>query len=53
MVPFVDLFAQYQSLKTDIDRAMAEVIERSGILGGRTPWFPDRDTQINEDRKLS
>ncbi len=34
MVPFVDLFAQYQSLKTDIDRAMAEVIERSAYIRG-------------------
>jgi len=35
------------------EEAVAEVIERSGILAGRTPWFPGRDQQINEDRKLS
>ena len=34
-------------------RIAAEVIDRSGILAGRTPWFPGRDPQINEDRKLS
>ena len=32
---------------------VAEVIDRSGILAGRTPWFPGRDAQINADRKLS
>jgi methylenetetrahydrofolate reductase (NADPH) len=35
------------------EEAVAEVIDRSGILAGRTPWFPGRDQQINEDRKLS
>jgi methylenetetrahydrofolate reductase (NADPH) len=35
------------------EESVAEVIDRSGILAGRTPWFPGRDTQINEDRKLS
>ncbi len=35
------------------EESVAEVIDRSGILAGRTPWFPGRDPQINEDRKLS
>ncbi len=34
MVPFVDLVAQYNSLKADIDRAMAGVIERSAFIRG-------------------
>jgi methylenetetrahydrofolate reductase (NADPH) len=35
------------------EESVAEVIDRSGILAGRTPWFPGRDAQINADRKLS
>jgi len=35
------------------EESVAEVIDRSGILAGRTPWFPGRDTQINADRKIS
>ena len=35
------------------EESVAEVIDRSGILAGRVPWFPGRDQQINEDRKLS
>lgn len=34
MVPFVDLFAQYNSLKADIDRAMVGVIESSAFIRG-------------------
>ena len=34
MVPFVDLLAQYNSLKADIDRAMAEVIAGSAYIRG-------------------
>ncbi|MEK7244878.1 MAG: DegT/DnrJ/EryC1/StrS family aminotransferase [Pseudomonadota bacterium] len=34
MVPFVDLAAQYNSLKTEIDRAMAEVIGSSAFIRG-------------------
>ena len=25
------------------EEAVAEIIERSGVLGGRTPWYPGRD----------
>jgi methylenetetrahydrofolate reductase (NADPH) len=35
------------------EESVAEVIDRSGILAGRTPWFPGRDAQINADRKTS
>jgi len=35
------------------EESVAEVIDRSGILAGRIPWFPGRDTQTNEDRKPS
>jgi methylenetetrahydrofolate reductase (NADPH) len=27
------------------EESVAEVIERSGVLGGRTPWFPQRDKE--------
>ena len=35
------------------EESVAEVIERSGVLAGRVPWYPGRDAQINEDRKTS
>ena len=34
MIPFVDLAAQYNSLKTEIDRAMADVIGNSAFIRG-------------------
>ena len=34
MVPFVDLLAQYHSLKSEIDRAMADVIGQSTYIRG-------------------
>jgi dTDP-4-amino-4,6-dideoxygalactose transaminase len=34
-VPFVDLKAQYRSIKTDIDRAIAAVIEETAFIGGK------------------
>jgi methylenetetrahydrofolate reductase (NADPH) len=27
------------------EQAVAEIIERSGVLGGRVPWYPGRDAQ--------
>ncbi len=33
-VPFVDLSAQYQQIKSDIDRAIASVIEDTAFIGG-------------------
>jgi dTDP-4-amino-4,6-dideoxygalactose transaminase len=34
MVPFVDLKAQYQSVKDDIDAAIADVISQTAFVGG-------------------
>jgi len=34
-IPFVDLYAQYQSIKTDIDAAMETVIRESSFIGGK------------------
>jgi len=33
-VPFVDLYAQYQSIKEEIDQAIARTIQRSSYIGG-------------------
>jgi len=33
-IPFVDLFAQYESIKTEIDSAMAKVIQQTAFIGG-------------------
>lgn len=33
-VPFVDLKAQYQSIKNDVDQAIAKVIEDTAFIGG-------------------
>lgn len=35
------------------EESVAEVIQRSGVLGGRVPWYPERDAQLNADRKSS
>jgi methylenetetrahydrofolate reductase (NADPH) len=35
------------------EESVAEVIERSGVLAGRVPWYPGRDAQTNADRKTS
>jgi methylenetetrahydrofolate reductase (NADPH) len=32
------------------EESVAEVIERSGVLGGRVPWFPARDQQLQPER---
>jgi methylenetetrahydrofolate reductase (NADPH) len=32
------------------EESVAEVIERSGVLGGRLPWFPQRDQQPQLER---
>ncbi|MES1225524.1 MAG: DegT/DnrJ/EryC1/StrS family aminotransferase, partial [Bacteroidota bacterium] len=34
-VPFVDLLEQYQSIKTDIDKAIADVISETSFIGGK------------------
>ena len=33
-IPFVDLYAQYQTIKSDIDNAIADVIEKSAFVRG-------------------
>jgi len=35
------------------EESVAEVIDRSGVLAGRVPWYPGRDAQIHADRKTS
>ncbi len=35
------------------EESVAEVIERSGVLAGRVPWYPGRDTQLNADRQTT
>jgi methylenetetrahydrofolate reductase (NADPH) len=35
------------------EESVAEVIDRSGVLDGRVPWFPERDQQSSSDRKAS
>ncbi|MDE2049563.1 MAG: methylenetetrahydrofolate reductase [Gammaproteobacteria bacterium] len=33
--------------------SVPEIIDRSGVLGGRVPWYPGRDPQRNPDRLAS
>ena len=35
------------------EESVAEVIERSGVLAGREPWHPERNSQNSADRKAS
>jgi methylenetetrahydrofolate reductase (NADH) len=35
------------------EHTVAEIIERSGVLGGRKPWYPGRDPQANTNRMAS
>ena len=35
------------------EETVAEIIERSGVLGGRVPWYPGRDPQANTNRTAS
>lgn len=35
------------------EEAVAEVIDRSGVLDGRTPWYPDRDQQLQRREATS
>ena len=34
-VPFVDLYAQYQSIKPEIDEAIGTTIKNSSYIGGQ------------------
>ncbi len=35
------------------EESVAEIIERSGVLRGRVPWYPGRDPQANTNRMAS
>jgi methylenetetrahydrofolate reductase (NADPH) len=35
------------------EETVAEIIDRSGVLGGRVPWYPARDSRTDSDRKAS
>jgi methylenetetrahydrofolate reductase (NADPH) len=35
------------------EHTVAEIIERSGVLSGRVPWYPGRDPQTTTDRMAS
>jgi methylenetetrahydrofolate reductase (NADPH) len=35
------------------EESVAEIIDRSGVLGGRVPWYPGRDPQTNTNRMAS
>lgn len=35
------------------EEAVAEIIETSGVLAGRVPWYPDRDKNLVEKRTAS
>jgi methylenetetrahydrofolate reductase (NADPH) len=35
------------------EESVAEVIQRSGVLGGRVPWYPGRDQTISDHRTAS
>jgi methylenetetrahydrofolate reductase (NADPH) len=35
------------------EESVAEIIERSAVLSGRVPWYPQRDSRNDSDRKAS
>jgi len=35
------------------EESVAEIIDRSGVLAGRVPWYPGRDPETNSNRKVS
>lgn len=35
------------------EESVAEIIDSSGVLGGRVPWYPGRDTELNTNRIAS
>ncbi len=35
------------------EESVPEIVERSGVLAGRVPWYPGRDPQPNSHRKAS
>jgi methylenetetrahydrofolate reductase (NADPH) len=34
------------------EESVAETIDRSGVLGGRVPWFPERDRSQPSNRAV-
>jgi methylenetetrahydrofolate reductase (NADPH) len=35
------------------EESVAEIIDRSAVLAGRVPWFPQRDSRTDSPRKAS
>ena len=35
------------------EEAVAEIIDRSGVLQGRVPWYPGRDQHLSESRAIA
>jgi methylenetetrahydrofolate reductase (NADPH) len=35
------------------EESVAEIVDRSGVLKGRSPWYPERDPQIVSQRTAS
>jgi methylenetetrahydrofolate reductase (NADPH) len=35
------------------EESVAEIVERSGVLGSRSPWYPQRDTSEQPQRTAS
>ena len=35
------------------EESVAEIVERSGILQGRSPWYPGRDVSLDTERAAS
>jgi methylenetetrahydrofolate reductase (NADPH) len=35
------------------EEAVAEVIDSSGVLAGRVPWYPGRDTNLQREKVAS
>jgi methylenetetrahydrofolate reductase (NADPH) len=35
------------------EESVAEIIDRSAVLAGRVPWYPERDAQLNTNRIAS
>jgi methylenetetrahydrofolate reductase (NADPH) len=35
------------------EESVAEIIDRSGVLQGRVPWYPERDTLKTETKETT
>lgn len=49
-IPFVDLKAQYNSIKVEIDEAIKEVIQNTAFIGG--PWVKKFENEFAEYSKV-